>query len=299
VDYARRIFGNLSGRTVLLVGSGDMAETVARLLQSSGARILVVGRTLEKAEALAQAVSGAARAWSDLRAVLAEADVVITSTSAPGFVIDEEMVERARRSRRGRSQFYIDLAVPRDVTPDIEGLDGVFLYNIDDFSKLVGESLATRSREAERASAIIDEEAKRFDRWADAEQATPLVVSLRAHLRALLGVELERSLRGKLRHLGPGERAALETMLDASVNRMLHTPTTRLRDAAADQSLEGPGFAELAVSIERLFALGEELDEMPDSAGTDLSRSPEPSVDAAEPSGPHSAESGIAKVGSR
>jgi glutamyl-tRNA reductase len=185
------------------------------------------------------------------------------------------------------------------VTPDIEGLDGVFLYNIDDFSKLVGESLATRSREAERASAIIDEEAKRFDRWADAEQATPLVVSLRARLRALLAVELERSLKGKLRHLGPSERSALETMLDASVNRMLHTPTTRLRDAAADQSLEGPGFAELAVSIERLFALTEELDDAPDSAGTDLSRASEPASDAAEPSGPLSAESGIAKVGSR
>jgi glutamyl-tRNA reductase len=296
-DYARRIFGNLSGRTVLLVGSGDMAETVARLLQSSGARILVVGRTLEKAEALAQAVAGAARAWSDLRAVLAEADVVITSTSAPGFVIDEDMVERARRSRRGRNQFYIDLAVPRDVAPEVERLDGVFLYNIDDFSKLVGESLATRSREAERASAIIDEEAKRFDRWADAEQATPVVVSLRARLRAALGVELERSLRGKLRHLGQAERTALETMLDASVNRMLHTATTRLRDAAADQSLDGSAFSELAASIERLFALGE-ADETPDSGG-ELARPSDPPGDAAEPSGPLASESGIAKVGSR
>jgi glutamyl-tRNA reductase len=214
-------------------------------------------------------VSGSARVWSDLRSVLPEADVVITSTSAPGYVIDEEMVGRARRSRRGRNQFYIDLAVPRDVTPAVDGLDGVFLYNIDDFSRLVGESLATRSREAERASAIIDEQATRFDRWADAEQATPLVVSLRSRIRAALGVELERSLRGKLRHLGAAERAALETMLDASVNRVLHTPTTRLRDAAADQSLEAPGFAELAAAVDRLFALNEELDETPDSADTD------------------------------
>jgi glutamyl-tRNA reductase len=269
VDYAKRIFGDLSGHTVLLVGSGDMAETVARLLQSSGARIVVVGRTLEKTEALARAVSGSARVWADLGAVLGEADVVITSTSAPGYVIDEEMVGRARRSRRGRNQFYIDLAVPRDVSPAVDGLDGVFLYNIDDFSRLVGESLATRSREAERASAIIDEQAIRFDRWVDAEQATPLVVSLRSRIRAALGVELERSLRGKLRHLGAAERAALETMLDASVNRVLHTPTTRLRDAAADQSLEAPGFAELAAAVDRLFALGEELDETPDSADTD------------------------------
>jgi glutamyl-tRNA reductase len=278
VDYAKRIFGDLSGRTVLLVGSGDMAETVARLLQSSGARILVVGRTLEKAEALAKAVSGSARVWSDLRSVLPEADVVITSTSAPGYVIDEEMVGRARRSRRGRNQFYIDLAVPRDVSPAVDGLDGVFLYNIDDFSRLVGESLATRSREAERASAIIDEEAIRFDRWADAEQATPLVVSLRARIRAALGVELERSLRGKLRHLGPAERAALETMLDASVNRVLHTPTKRLRDAAADQSLESPGFAELAAAVDRLFALAEELDDARDAQDPDAAPTSDPSA---------------------
>lgn len=296
VDYARRIFGNLADKTVLLVGSGDMAETVARLLQSSGARILVVGRTLEKAEALAAAVSGSARAWSDLRAVLPEADVVITSTSAPGYVIDEEMVGRARKSRRGRNQFYIDLAVPRDVSPAVEGLDGVFLYNIDDFSRLVGETLATRSREAERASAIIDEEAKAFDRWADAEQATPLVVSMRNRIRAALGVELERSLRGKLRHLGPAERAALETMLDASVNRVLHTPTTRLREAAADASLDGPAFGELVVALDRLFALSEELDEAPDS-GADAVRPSDPIHQ--DSNRPLASRGGIAKVSSR
>jgi len=295
VDYARRIFGNLTDKTVLLVGSGDMGETVAKLLQSSGARILVVGRTLEKAEALAAAVSGSARAWSDLRAVLPEADVVITSTSAPGYVIDADMVSRARRSRRGRNQFYIDLAVPRDVEPAVEKLDGVFLYNIDDFSRLVGESLATRSREAERASAIIDEEAKAFDRWADAEQATPFVVSLRTRIRAALGVELERSLRGKLRHLGPAERAALETMLDASVNRVLHTPTMRLREAAADQSLEGPAFAELATALDRLFALSEDVDDPPDSGGESVRPSnPAPG----ESSRPLASRGAIAKVGS-
>jgi glutamyl-tRNA reductase len=295
-DLAKRIFGKLDGRTVLLVGSGDMAETVARLLQSSGARLMVVGRTLEKAEALAQAVGGSARAWSDLRAVLVEADVVITSTSAPGFVIEEDMVERARKSRRGRSQFYIDLAVPRDVSPAIEGLDGVFLYNIDDFSKLVSESLATRSREAERAGVIIDEEAKAFDRWADAEQATPLVVSLRARIRAALGIELERSVRGKLRHLGPEERQALETMLDASVNRVLHTPTTRLREAASDQAFDGPSFTELAAAMDRLFALGE-ADEVPDSGG-ELGRRSDPEA-ASETGSPIAARSNITKIGSR
>jgi glutamyl-tRNA reductase len=258
VDFARQIFGDLAGRNVLLVGSGEMAETVARSLLSSGSRLLVVGRTKEKVEALAASVGGAPRAWADLAGALAEADVVITSTSAPGFVIDAAHVTAARRKRRGQSQFFIDLAVPRDVSPEIEGLDGIFLYNVDDLSRVVEKSLLTRSREALLAQALIDEEAKSFDRWADAEQATPLVVALRERIRAALRIELERSLRGRLRHLGREERDALETMLDASVNRLLHQPTTRLRQAASLAELDTPSFSELGAAIEHVFALGEE-----------------------------------------
>jgi glutamyl-tRNA reductase len=238
-----------------------MAEAVARLLQSSGADLFVIGRTPEKVTVLAESVGGRPRAWSDLAATLPEVDVVITSTSARNFVIDREVVNRARRSRRGRSQFYIDLAVPRDVDPAIDSLDGVFLYNIDDFSRVVAETLASRARESERAQSIIDGEARSFDRWADAEQATPTVVALRSRIRGALRAELGRSLSGRLRHLGAAERAALETMLEASVNRILHQPTTRLRQAAALESLDAPSFPELCSALEHLFALNEEGDE--------------------------------------
>jgi glutamyl-tRNA reductase len=258
VDFARRIFGDLRDRTVLLVGSGDMAETTARSLQSSGARLLVIGRTPEKVRVLAESCGAEPRAWSDLEGTLERADVVVTSTSAPGFVIETAPVAGARKRRRGKSQFFIDLAVPRDVNPAIESLDGIFLYNVDDLSRIVSESLLTRGREATQAFSIIDEEARSFDRWADAEQATPLVVALRERIRGALRVELDRSLRGRLRHLEKPERDALETMLDACVNRLLHEPTTRLRQAASSNELETPAFAELSAAIEHVFALDDD-----------------------------------------
>jgi glutamyl-tRNA reductase len=267
-DLARRIFGDLAGRAVMLVGSGDMAETVARALRSSGARLIVIGRNYEKVKALADGVGGEPRLLSDLAATLPEVDVIITSTSAPGYVIEHDTVARARRSRRGHSQFYIDLAVPRDVDPTVEELDGIFLYNIDDFSRVVSETLASRVRESERALQIIDEEARSYDRWADAEQAKPTIVALRARLRGALRAELERSLNGRLRHLGAAERAALETMLEASVNRLSHLPTTRLRHAASSESLDSPSFADMNAALDRLFALSEDGGEALDALGS-------------------------------
>ena len=279
VELAGQIFGTLGDRVALLVGSGEMAETVARLLQQAGARILVIGRTREKVDALAVAVGGEGRSMSDLTATLAEVDVVITSTSAPGYVIDRDPVARARRSRRGRSQFYIDLAVPRDVDPAIEDLDGVFLYNVDDFSRIVAQSLETRTREAERAQAIIEAEARDFDRWVEGEQATPTVVALRRRIRGALRVEVERSLRGRLKHLGEAEREALATMVDAAVNRLLHEPTMRLREAATGDATDIAGFPELASALERLFSLNQRLDDEPMADDeSDPSSDPDPAL---------------------
>src|SRR5664279_1919962 len=139
------------------------------------------------------------------------------------------MVSAARKARKGRNQFFIDLAVPRDVEPRIEELDGEFLYNIDDLSKAVSESLSTRSREAASAEAIVGREAEGYDRWADAEQATPTIVALRARISASLEAELSRSMRGKLKHLSEDDRAAVGKMLESAVNRVLHQPTLRLR----------------------------------------------------------------------
>jgi glutamyl-tRNA reductase len=256
VDLARQIFGDFAGRFVMLVGSGEMAETAAKQLRGAGARVVVVGRNLERAAEVARAVDGEGRPWTELGATLGEADVVITSTSAKGHVIDYDTVATSRKKRRGQSQFLIDLAVPRDIDPRIEKLDGVFLYNVDDLTAQVKESLSARSREAERAEAIVVNEALGYDRWADAEQATPTVVALRARIRASLDVELNRSLRGRLRHLSDEDRAALTKMIDASINRVLHGPTLRLRQAAAVRGAEALPLEQLTAALSELFQLG-------------------------------------------
>jgi len=235
-----------------------MAEAVARLLKVGGASIAVVGRTLSRAEELANAVGGSARPWTALQQSLVEADVVVTSTSAPHFVVDYEMVSAVRRARRGKNQFFIDLAVPRDVEPRIETLDGEFLYNIDDLSKVVSDTLVTRTREAASAEAIIGREAEGYDRWADAEQATPTIVQLRTRLSAALEEELARSLRGRLKHLPESDRAALSKMVESAVNRLLHQPTIRLRQAALDRSSENLSLEQLTSAISELFAFDAE-----------------------------------------
>lgn len=257
VDLARQIFGDFSRRFVMLVGSGEMAETAAKQLRGAGARVAVVGRNLARAQEVAAAVDGEGRPWTALGATLAEADVVITSTSAKGYVVDYDLVAAARKKRRGQNQFLIDLAVPRDIDPRIEKLDGVYLYNVDDLSAQVKESLSARSREAERAEAIVVNEALGYERWADAEQATPTIVALRARMRAALEVEMNRSMKGRLKHLGPEDRAALVKMLDASVNRVLHGPTLRLRQAASERTAETLSLEHLTLAIEELFQLSQ------------------------------------------
>jgi len=258
VDLTKQIFADLTGRVAVLVGSGEMAESVARLLKASGAAIIVVGRTLSRAEELAHSVGGSARPWEALKQSIVEADVVITSTSAPHHVIDYDMVNAARRARRGKNQFFIDLAVPRDVDPRIEELDGEFLYNVDDLSKVVSETLSTRSREAASAEAIIGREAEGYDRWADAEQATPTIVALRARLSSALEEEMSRSFRGRLKHLSAEDRAAVGKMLESSVNRLLHQPTIRLRQAALERAADTLSLDQLSSAISELFAFDAE-----------------------------------------
>ncbi len=303
VDLARQIFGEFSGRFVMLVGSGEMAEAAAKQLRGAGARVVVVGRNLERAAAVARAVDGEGRPWSELGATLSEADVVITSTSAKGYVIDYDTVAAARKKRRGQSQFLIDLAVPRDIDPRVEKLDGVYLYNVDDLTAQVKESLTARSREAERAEAIVVNEALGYDRWADAEQATPTIVALRARIRTALDVELSRSLKGRLKHLAEEDRGALLKMVEASVNRVLHGPTLRLRQAASVRAAEALSLDQLASALGELFDLSQSegmaddadmpVDDEPLASGPETSQiEPQPPTtdDAATPNKrrPHS-----------
>jgi glutamyl-tRNA reductase len=238
IDLARNIFGDLEGHTAALIGAGEMAEAASKLLVRAGARLHIVNRSLERAQALAAEVGGEPRPWSDLERTLVDADIVISSTSSPGYVITHDLAKAARKARKGRSLFLIDIAVPRDVDPKVNKLDNVYLYDVDDLSQIVNESLEGRAAEAARAAAIAEEEAHGFEAWTREQALTPAIVALRTRTRAVLEAELCRSLTGKLRHLPPTDREALGVMLDAATNKLLHGPVTRLRALAGDPRAE-------------------------------------------------------------
>ena len=264
VTLARQIFDELRGRTALLVGAGEMAETAARLLGQSGAQVLVVNRSPERAERLATLVGGTPCAWAELEGALGRADIVITSTASPSHVITAAGLKAVRRTRRGRSLFLIDIAVPRDVDPAVHELDGVYLYDIDDLTKVVAQTLGSRAREADLAEQIVRAETARFDTRVAQRAVAPLIISMRERTRRTLETELARTLRGKLKHLGDEDRQALGMMLDAAVNKLLHEPATQLKAAA------GLPQAPLVVqTVSQLFGLGE--------ADSDESAEPVPS----------------------
>jgi glutamyl-tRNA reductase len=263
VDLAREIFSELAGHKVVLVGTGEMAGLVATLLGKAGAQVFVVGRTLERAREVAQKLGAEPRSWEDFPSLLAMADIVVSSTSAPGYVVTLEQLAHTRRQRHGRNLFLVDLAVPRDVDPRIADLDGVFLYNVDDLSQVADTALSDRRREAEKAAAIVGEETESFVRKTHAERITPTLVALRERFRTALESELEHSLRGQRVTLEPAQKESLQRGRGAAGAKMLHTPTERLRAWAKDDNF-GDWHTDLLVSaIEELFQLHEQTAAVP------------------------------------
>jgi glutamyl-tRNA reductase len=275
IDLARNIFGDLDGHTAALIGAGEMAEAAAKLLVRAGARLLIVNRSPERAAALAAEVGGEPRPFSDLERTLVEADIVISSTASPGYVITHDLVKGVRKARKGRSLFLIDIAVPRDIDPRVNKLDNVYLYDVDALSQIVGESLDGRAGEATRAAAIAEEEALGFEAWTQEQALTPTIVALRARTRAVLEAELSRSLTGKLRHLPQADRDALGVMLDAATNKLWHGPVTRLRALAGE-----PRADDYLEAVHDLFEVSLHEPQAPghDGSGTNGAPIPEQAV---------------------
>jgi len=267
VQLATQIFGDLRGHRAVLLGSGEMGQSVARLLGEAGAKLTVVGRNRERVAAIARELGAEGRPLADLEAVLRGADVVVTSTSSREALVTKALVAPLRKARKGRNLFFIDLAVPRDVEASVGELDDVFLYNIDDLSGVALESAEVRRKEAERAESLVEETVRDFQRWAEGEQATPVIKALRAKLRAAVEIELEKSLKGRLRDLDIEQRAALVKLLDSSLNRMLHVPTVRLREQATGQGTLDAD--DLGSSLRQAFGL-DELAEEGENEGVQL-----------------------------
>jgi glutamyl-tRNA reductase len=235
VELARKIFGELKDKNVLLIGAGKMSEVAARQLVRSGARATVLGgRTFARASELAAALGGRAAPFESLRAELATADIVISGTGAPGTVVHREDVEEARHARRGRHQrplFLIDIAVPRDVDPSVAQLDGVFLYDLDSLRSVSEANLRERKKEASAAETLLDREIREFLDWQKSLDVVPLLVELRRRADEIRHGEIEKAKK-RLGPLSPEQEQALEAATSAIVNKLLHAPTVHLKEAA-------------------------------------------------------------------
>jgi glutamyl-tRNA reductase len=240
VELAKKIFAGLTGRAVLLVGAGKMSELAAKHLVEQGAfPIYVANRTWSRAQDLARALSGTPVPWVELETALASVDIVVTSTGATEPVITRPTVARIMHGRRGRPLFFIDIAVPRDVEPGVDALDDVYRYDIDDLKQVVDANLRERAREAQRAETLVEREVGKFlVRQGDVE-VIPTIVALRGRLEEIRLGEVKRTL-SRMPDASPEQRAAVEALSTAIVNKILHAPITKLREssrAGASRSL--------------------------------------------------------------
>lgn len=267
VDLAGKIFGSLQGKQVCLVGAGKMSEIAARHLLARGAGpIFVANRTYERAQVLAQQFGGRAIRFDSLYDHCEQADIVITSTGAPVAIFRREHGERFLNRRKNRPMFFIDIAVPRDVDPEMNKLDGIFVYDIDDLQEAVTSHAAERVREAERAESIIEDEVERFQARVRSLHVVPAILSLQDYVETIRQAELDR-VRGRLGRLSAEQEEALEALTRGIVNKILHTPITRLKSAAA-----GPEDTTLVDAFKKIFNLQEKSATRRDSAAKPIDK---------------------------
>ncbi|HEV8145888.1 MAG TPA: glutamyl-tRNA reductase [Bryobacteraceae bacterium] len=252
VELAREIFGSLSGKRVLLVGAGKMAESAARHLKRAGvSEILVTNRTRERGEALAAEIDGKAIGYEIFLSALPTIDIVLVSSGAPHYILTREQVRGVTRQRRNRPMFLIDISVPRNIEPAVNELDNVFLYDIDDLDRVVNTNLKGRIEVAAEAEEIIREEVERMMARLRVREVTPTIVSLQDQLEQLRANEIER-MRGRLGSLTPQQEEAIEAITRGIVNKIAHGPISELRKQAGD-----PGGVHLVDMIRKVFRLGE------------------------------------------
>lgn len=249
VELAKKIFGDLKKKAILLIGAGEMSELAARhLLRQGVGSIRIANRTYARAEAMAAEFQGVPVPFERFPEVLPEVDIVIASTGAPGYILNTEMV-RAALKRRNRLLFLIDIAVPRDIDPAAGEIDNVYLYNIDHLQDVVDANREGRRAEAMKAEEIITEEVGAFERWFNALEVVPTIVALREKVEGIVKGELERSSTW-LGKLGEEERNRVEILAASIVNKILHDPMTGLKEESRDKDA-----LPFVAAVRRLFKL--------------------------------------------
>ena len=228
-ELARKIFGTLEGKKVLLIGAGEMAElAVEHLIRSRSGQIYVANRTFERGVELAGRFNGTPIRFEEIPDHLGLVDIVISSTGARDYVIRREPVKGVMRSRRNRPIFFIDIAVPRDIDPDVNTINNVYVYDIDDLQGVIDDNIEDRRKEAIKADRIVDEAVIQFRRWFEGLGVVPTIKALRGKVEAMIQAETRRTL-SHLQHLSDADRAAIEKMAKAATNKILHEPTQYLK----------------------------------------------------------------------
>lgn len=255
VELAKKIFGDLVGKTVMLLGAGEMAELAAQHLLGNGVKnIMVANRTFERAEELAKEFKGDAIRFEHFPDSLVMVDILICATGAPNYVVRREMVSRALKERRHKPIFLIDISNPRNIDPDVDKVDNVYLYDIDDLQSKVDVNTEGRAKEATRAEELVTLEVETYLQWERALDAVPTIVDLREKVEDVRKRELDKAL-GSLNDISEDQKRAVEAMSQAIVNKLLHAPLVVLKQAA---STPETGDNTIAVA-RRLFNLDKEL----------------------------------------
>ncbi|HEX2768319.1 MAG TPA: glutamyl-tRNA reductase [Geobacteraceae bacterium] len=229
VELAKKIFSDLTDKTVMLIGAGEMCELAAKHFLSSGVRgVMVTNRTYERAVRLAEEFDGKAVRFEDLFDQLHKADIILSSTGATHFIISARDVEAVIRQRKQKPMFFIDIAVPRDIDPKVNDVANVYLYDMDDLQGVVVSNLQLRAEEAKKAEGIIDQEIGRFFNWLSMLEVTPTIVALRSRFEEVRQAELAKTLAG-WKDLPPDGQKRLEALTSAIINKLLHPPTSLLK----------------------------------------------------------------------
>lgn len=262
VELARKIFDTLENKTVMLIGAGEMCELAARHFVNNGvSRVMVTNRTFSRAEKLAgEYKDGVAVSFENFREQLHRVDIVLSSTGAPDYVLSAKKLKEVIKARRHKPMFLIDIAVPRDIDPMANKLDGIYLYDVDDLQGVVQANLKERGKEAAKAEAIIDGEIEQFLIWMSTLEVKPTIVALRKQLEQVRQAELDRTLPN-LGNINEKERRAIEAMTNAIVNKILHHPTSILK-----QSQNGNGGDQYVDAVRTLFNLPETSPDQQQSA---------------------------------
>ena len=229
IELGRKIFGHLQGKQVMLIGAGEMAElAVEHLIRQRSGHIYVANRTFERGMELASAYNGTAIRFEEIPDYVKQVDIIISSTGAKGYILHKPQIKSVMRGRRNRPIFFIDIAVPRDIDPQINTLNNVYVYDIDDLKDVVDDNLEDRNREAHKANRIIDEAVINFRRWFQELGVVPTIKALRLKVQEVGRQEVRKTLQ-QMSHLPVQDQQAIERMTEALINKILHEPTRYLK----------------------------------------------------------------------